>query len=48
MIKDGALNLDMEDEITRETVIIKGGEVVHRRVREALGLTAGASGERSV
>jgi len=47
MVKEGSLNLDMEDEITRETLVAKGGEVVHRRVREALGIPADASPERS-
>lgn len=36
--KEGKLNLDMEDEITRETLVAKGGEVTNPRVREALGL----------
>jgi NAD(P) transhydrogenase subunit alpha len=38
MAKDGALMLDLDDEIIRETLITRGGEVVHPRVREALGL----------
>ncbi len=38
MIKDGKLNLDMEDEVIRETVVTYGGEVGNPRVREALGL----------
>ena len=38
MIKDGKLNLDMEDEVIRETVVTHGGEVGNPRVREALGL----------
>lgn len=36
--KTGALQLDLEDEITRETLLTRGGEVVHPLVREALGL----------
>jgi NAD(P) transhydrogenase subunit alpha len=48
MLKDGALNLDLEDEITRETLVTRGGEVVHRRVREALGLYADVSRERNI
>jgi len=28
---------DLEDEITRETLVARGGAVVHPRVREALG-----------
>jgi NAD(P) transhydrogenase subunit alpha len=33
-----ALPIDMADEITRETLLARGGEVVHPRVREMLGL----------
>jgi len=39
MIKDGALNLDMEDEIIRDTMVAKDGDVVSPRVRELLGLS---------
>jgi NAD(P) transhydrogenase subunit alpha len=39
LARDGALQLDLDDEITRETLVTEGGEVVHPRVREALGLT---------
>ncbi len=35
MVKDGALNLDFEDEVTKATVITKDGEVVVRRRQEA-------------
>jgi NAD(P) transhydrogenase subunit alpha len=42
--KDGAakasLELDPADEITRETLLTRGGEVVHARVKDLL--TAGA------
>jgi NAD(P) transhydrogenase subunit alpha len=38
MVKDGTLNVDLGDEITRETLVARDGEVVHPRVREALGL----------
>jgi NAD(P) transhydrogenase subunit alpha len=34
LCKDGRVNLDREDEITRETLVTQGGEVVHARVRE--------------
>ena len=40
LAKAGALEPDLEDEITRETLLTRGGEVVHPRVREALGLPA--------
>jgi proton-translocating NAD(P)+ transhydrogenase subunit alpha len=38
LVKDGAVTLDPNDEITRDTLIAKGGEVVNARVRQALGL----------
>jgi len=38
LIKGGALTLDREDEITRETLVSFEGEVVHTRIREKLGL----------
>jgi H+-translocating NAD(P) transhydrogenase subunit alpha len=40
LAKDGTLKLDLTDEITRETLVARGGEVVNPRVREALGLPA--------
>lgn len=39
LVKDGELRLNLEDEITRETLISQSGDLVHPRVREALGLT---------
>jgi NAD(P) transhydrogenase subunit alpha len=45
LTKDGALNLDVADESVRETLITRGGEVVHARIRELHGLaTASAEG----
>ena len=38
LVKGGALKLDPDDEIVRETLVTRGGEVVHPRVRERLGL----------
>ena len=38
LVKDGAVTLDPSDEITRDTLVAKGGEVVNGRVRQALGL----------
>jgi NAD(P) transhydrogenase subunit alpha len=38
MTKKGELQLDADDEIVRESMLTRGGEVVHPRVREALGL----------
>ena len=38
--KGGPRRSNTEDEIVRETLVTRGGEVVHARVREALGLPA--------
>jgi H+-translocating NAD(P) transhydrogenase subunit alpha len=38
LYKDGSLRLDGDDEILRETLIARGREVAHPRVRELLGL----------
>ena len=38
LVKDGAVKVNTDDEITRETLITMGGEVVNPRVRAALGL----------
>jgi H+-translocating NAD(P) transhydrogenase subunit alpha len=43
LVKDGKLTLDQSDEIVRETLVTHGGEVVHLRVRELMGLPALAS-----
>jgi len=40
LVKDGKLQLNVEDEIVRETMLTRGGEVVHPRVREFFGLPA--------
>jgi len=40
LVKDGQLTIDQQDEITRETLVAVGGEVVHPRVRELLGVAA--------
>jgi NAD(P) transhydrogenase subunit alpha len=37
---EGELKMDMEDEITRDTLLTRGGDVVNPRVRELLGLPA--------
>lgn len=43
MVKDGAIDLNMEDEIIRDTLITKGGEIVSPRIKELLGVSqAGA------
>lgn len=38
LAKEGELILDLEDEITRETLMTHQGDVVHPRIREALSL----------
>jgi len=38
LVKDGAVKIDPNDEITRDTLIAQGGDVVNARVRQALGL----------
>lgn len=37
LVKDGRVRLDQDDEIIRETLVARGGEVVHPRVLDALG-----------
>jgi NAD(P) transhydrogenase subunit alpha len=41
LVHGDVLALNLEDEITRETLVTHAGDVVHPRVREALGLPAG-------
>ena len=43
MVKDGKLQMNLQDEIVRETLITTGGEVVNARVREFFKLPALAS-----
>jgi len=38
LVKDGKLQLDLKDEIMRETLVTQGGEVVNARVREFFAL----------
>jgi len=40
LIKDQKLNLNLEDEIVRETLVTRGGEIVNPRVREFFALPA--------
>src|SRR5213596_382022 len=40
LFRNGKLRLDSDDEITRETTVTRGGEVVNRRVREFFSLPA--------
>jgi NAD(P) transhydrogenase subunit alpha len=40
LVKKGVLSVDVGDEIVRETLVARGGDVVHPRLRESLGLPA--------
>jgi len=40
LIKDQKLNLNLDDEIVRETLLTHGGEIVHSRVRDFFALPA--------
>ena len=40
MVKDGKLNLNIDDEIVRSTLVTQGGEIVNPRVREFFSLPA--------
>lgn len=40
LVKDGKLNLKMDDEIMRDTLLTRGGEIVNARVREFFSLPA--------
>jgi H+-translocating NAD(P) transhydrogenase subunit alpha len=40
LVKDGKVQLDLKDEIIRETLVTQGGEVVNARVREFFSLPA--------
>lgn len=37
LIKDGELNIDLEDEIIRDTLLFRDGELVSERIKELLG-----------
>ena len=38
MVVDGKINIDVDDDVIRDSVVARGGDVVNNRVREALGL----------
>jgi NAD(P) transhydrogenase subunit alpha len=38
LVEDGHLKINLEDEIIRETLVTKDGEISHPRIRETLGL----------
>jgi NAD(P) transhydrogenase subunit alpha len=41
LTKEGRLDLNLEDEITREMLVTHGGRIVHTRIRELLDLHDG-------
>jgi NAD(P) transhydrogenase subunit alpha len=43
MLRDGSIDLDVDDDIVRATMVTRDGEIVHSRVREAFGLPAAAA-----
>jgi NAD(P) transhydrogenase subunit alpha len=38
MVKEGKLQLNLQDEIMRETLVTRGGEIVNTRVRDSYKL----------
>ena len=48
LVKEGKLNLNMDDEIIRETLLTRGGEVVNARLREFFALPALAGESKGV
>lgn len=46
LVKDKAIRLDLDDEITKGTLAARDGEVVHPALRALLGLEGGASKEK--
>jgi len=44
LVKDGKLQLNLEDEIIRETLVTHGGEIVNQRVRDFFALPAPVAG----
>jgi NAD(P) transhydrogenase subunit alpha len=42
MIHDGVLDVDVDDDVIRETLVARDGEIVHTRVREVYGLPVAA------
>lgn len=47
LLKDGRLQVDRDDEIARETLVLRDGEVVHPRVASLLNPAAPAAGKES-
>jgi NAD(P) transhydrogenase subunit alpha len=47
LLKEGAVQFNLDDEITRETLVTHNGDVVHPRVRELMDLAPAASAGRA-
>ncbi len=43
LVRDGALNVNLEDEIIRETLVTHGNQVVHPRISELIKAAAGVT-----
>lgn len=48
LVHDGAVRVDLEDPIIRETLITHEGQVVHPRIRELMGAASGSEGKAVV
>jgi H+-translocating NAD(P) transhydrogenase subunit alpha len=44
LVRDGSLQVNIDDEITRETLVTRDGEIVHARVRQLLPAASGSGG----
>ncbi len=40
LVKDGKVNFNLEDEIIRDTLVTRDGQVVNPRIRQLLGAAA--------
>jgi H+-translocating NAD(P) transhydrogenase subunit alpha len=47
LVKDGKLNLNLKDDILRETLVTHGGDIVNTRLRELFQLPALAAKEET-
>jgi len=47
LLREGRVAFDLDDEITRETLVVRGGEVIHPRVCDALDAAAAETGKDS-
>jgi hypothetical protein len=41
MVEKGVIDPDVDDQIVRDSVVARNGEIVNERVREALGAAVG-------